>query len=96
MEGKDLTTTYTNFSYFMNTSAANSLCYGPGLIDDGAIGAPTQFVIQARNKDNHNRASGMDNFQVKIMTVPEEEGQEAKEIPCQIIDQDNGKYTVEY
>jgi len=85
MEGKDLTTTYTNFNYFMNTDAKNSLCYGPGLLEDGALGVPTQFVIQARNKDNLNRASGMDNFQVKITTVPEE-GEEAKEIPCEIID----------
>ena len=85
MEGKDLTTTYTSFSYFQNTSAQNSLCFGPGLLEDGALGVPTSFIIQARNKDFQNRTSGMDNFQVKIMTVPEE-GEEAKEIPCEIVD----------
>jgi dynein heavy chain len=29
----DITTTYVNFSYYLNTRAAKSLCYGPGVLD---------------------------------------------------------------
>lgn len=49
IQGGDLTTTWSTFSYFMNTRAYKSLAYGPGLLPEGAIGAPTEFVIQARN-----------------------------------------------
>jgi dynein heavy chain len=32
LSGGDLTTTWANFSYFMNTRAYKSLAYGPGLL----------------------------------------------------------------
>jgi len=66
INGGDLTTTYVSFSYFMNTRAFKSLCYGPGLLDDQAINHPTEFIIQARNDLGENRTSGRDQFQVKI------------------------------
>jgi dynein heavy chain len=43
--GADLTTTWVNFTYFMNTRAYKSLAYGPGLLQEGAVGYPTEFII---------------------------------------------------
>ena len=93
IQGGDLTTTWTSFSYFKNTRASKSLAYGPGIIPDGAIGTPTEFVIQARNEDGENRKSGRDKFQVKITTISDEAPQL---IPCEITDPDNGQYIVKY
>lgn len=58
----DLTTTYAEFSFFLDTRAEKSLCYGPGLLTDCAINEPVEFIIQARNESEENRTSGRDNF----------------------------------
>ena len=50
----------------MDTKAEKSLCYGPGLLTDCAINEPVEFIIQARNENEENRASGRDTFQVTI------------------------------
>lgn len=86
INGGDLTTTYASFSYFMNTRAYKSLCYGPGLLEDQAINTPAEFIIQARNDLGENRTSGRDQFQVKINT----HGDNPVEIPNEIIDNDDG------
>jgi hypothetical protein len=74
----------------MNTRALKSLCYGPGLLKEQACGEPVEFVIQARNDNGENRKSGRDNFFVTIKTS------DKKEIPCEIVDNDNGSYFVKY
>ena len=66
ISGGDLTTTWIPFNYFLNTRALNSLAYGPGLLNDVAINAPVEFIIQARNDLGENRISGRDHFEVKI------------------------------
>lgn len=66
----------------MNTRAYKSLAYGPGLLNEGSVAHPTEFIIQARNENGENRKSGRDNFQVKIMKL----GNEPGEIPSQVID----------
>ena len=85
IQGGDLTTTYSQFTYFMNTRAYKSLAYGPGLLQDGSVGHPTEFTIQARNDLGENRKSGRDNFQVRIVRVGD-----GVEVPCQVVDKDNG------
>lgn len=75
----------------MNTRAYKSLAYGPGLLFEGAVGHPTEFVIQARNDLGENRKSGRDNFQVKITRVGDN-----IEIPSQVNDKDDGQYVVKY
>ena len=45
IQGGDYTTTMATFSYFMNTRAFKSLAYGPGLLEEGAIGSDTVFII---------------------------------------------------
>jgi dynein heavy chain len=127
---EDITTTSIPFTYFMNTRAAKSLCYGPGILDGAVIGQPVEFVIQARNDDGNNRSSGRDVFEVKITkrraivveVAPPVEGEEEEEkkeeplldeegnpivkevkpqfedvpIDCEVIDTQDGKYTVKY
>ena len=88
----DLTTTYAEFSFFLDTKAEKSLCYGPGLLEECAINEPVEFIIQARNENEENRASGRDNFQVTIKTREEE----PQEIPAEIVDANDGKYYVKY
>lgn len=72
MSNKDLTTTYCDFSFFLNTRAHKSLCFGTGLLTDMAIGEPVEFLIQARNDTGANRESGRDHFTVVIKTDDEE------------------------
>lgn len=76
----------------MNTRAYKSLAYGPGLLQEGASGVPTEFIIQARNDLGENRRSGRDNFVVKITSV----GENSKEIPNELVDKDDGHYIVKF
>jgi dynein heavy chain len=62
IQGGDLTTTWVQFNYFMNTRANMSLCYGPGVQESNASGHQVEFVIQARNDNAENRQSGRDEF----------------------------------
>lgn len=87
-----MTTTYAEFSFFLDTKAEKSLCYGPGLMADSAINEPVEFIIQARNEQETNRESGRDEFQVTIKTREAE----PVEIPATITDANNGKYYVKY
>lgn len=77
----------------MNTRAYKSLAYGPGLLENGAIQHPTEFIIQARNDQGENRKSGRDHFEVKITTVG---GEQSEEVPCEIVDNDDGTYSVKF
>lgn len=93
MQGSgDLTTTYAPFSFFMNTRALMSLCYGPAIQDNCAIGTPAEFVIQARNDNAENRTSGNDLFTVKVTTNEEI----PREIPATVTDRQDGSYFVSY
>lgn len=72
----DLTTTWITFNYFLNTRAAKSLAYGPGLLPEVLVGTPVEFTIVARNDLGENRTSGRDTFEVKITKprgIPENE-----------------------
>lgn len=75
----------------MNTRAYKSLAYGAGLLPEGAVGVPTEFIIQARNDLGENRKSGRDNFQVKIVKADTNE-----EIPSEVVDKNDGQYLVKY
>jgi dynein heavy chain len=75
----------------MNTRAYKSLAYGPGLLHEGSVGHPTEFLIQARNELGENRKSGRDNFQVRVLKVGDN-----SEIPSTLTDKDNGTYSVKY
>jgi len=87
----------------LNTRAHKSLAYGAGLLNDVCKGCPVEFVIQARNDLGENRASGRDKFEVCVKRkIPKsgEEGDEEKEkydeIPCEVIDSNDGQYHCKY
>jgi dynein heavy chain len=92
IQGGDYTNTFCTFNFFMNTREYKCLAYGPGLLEGGACGAPTEFIIQARNDNDENRKSGRDHFEVKITTV----GEGPKQIESELVDNDDGTYTVTY
>lgn len=62
----DFTITKTDFTYFLNTKADQTIAFGPGLLNDNAVGVETMFYIQSRNADGKNRESGSDEFIIKI------------------------------
>jgi dynein heavy chain len=92
MSSKDLTTTFCDFSFFLNTRAHKSLCFGTGLLPDMAVGEPVEFLIQARNDSGANRESGRDVFTVSITTNDDP----AEEVEATIRDSDDGQYHVTY
>lgn len=92
IQGGDMTTTYVNYSFFLDTQPDKTLCYGPGILTDLSTHDDVEFIIQARNENEENRTSGRDQFQVTISTKDED----PKNIPCEIRDTDDGKYYVKY
>jgi len=91
---RDFTTTKAKYLYFLNTIAEKSLCYGPGLQEEGSSDSQTRFTIVARNNLGENRKSGRDDFTIVIQQKLETGG--LKEVPHEFIDFDNGKYEVRY
>jgi dynein heavy chain len=64
---EEISTTWSNFNYFLNTRAVKSLAYGPGCMNqEVAPGFETEFTIQARNDMGENRTSGRDIFEVNV------------------------------
>jgi dynein heavy chain len=78
----DLTITSAEFTYYLNTKADQTICFGPGLLEDNYTEAETMFIIQSRNSEGANRTTGSDEFKVKIkrldIEIPEEEPLDAK------------------
>lgn len=98
---EEISTTWSNFNYFLNTRAVKSLAYGPGCMpQEVSPGNEVEFTIQARNDLGENRTSGRDVFEVNVCQFkpPAEEGAkpERVEIEATIQDLDNGKYICKY
>lgn len=68
-DSEDLTITNSQFKYFLNTKADKTIAFGPGLMNENAVGIPTSFYIQAKNINNENRSSGNDEFKIEIYYV---------------------------
>jgi dynein heavy chain len=88
---EEISTTWVNFNYFLNTRAVKSLAYGPGCMQqEVSPGQEVEFTIQARNDLCENRTSGRDVFEVSIcqFNPPAEEGgkPERIELDCVIDD----------
>lgn len=92
------TTTKAEYTYYFNTSAEQSLCYGPGLLEDQQADLLTRFVIQARNQYGENRRSGDDtwNISVQHQALTADGKAILKEIPFEVQDFNNGQYEVRY
>jgi hypothetical protein len=98
---EEISTTWVNFNYFLNTRAIKSLAYGPGCMpQEVSPGSEVEFTIQARNDLGENRTSGRDIFEVNVSQLkpPLEEGgrPERVEVTSTIEDLDNGKYVCRY
>lgn len=91
-QAKDFTTTVTHYDYYLNTIAEKSLCYGPGLLNDGEAGKENRFIIQGRNNLGENRTSGADKFVISVM----QDGEELYDESTCFHDFDNGRYEVTY
>lgn len=63
----DFTIKSTQFTYYLNTKAENTIAYGPGILDCNFIGEDTLFFIQSRNTAGENRTSGADEFIIDII-----------------------------
>jgi hypothetical protein len=63
---RDFTTTFVKYKYFLNTIAEQSLCFGPGLQEEGMVGVKSRFMIQAINELKENRTSGADEFNIAV------------------------------
>ena len=85
----DWTTTHANFKFYLNTIPSRSLCYGPGILEEGELGTETMFVIQTRNRLGENRTSGGDKVEINIT------GNDTHITPT-ITDLGNGRYIVKY
>eukprot|EP01124_Arcella_intermedia_P021227 TRINITY_DN2934_c0_g1_i1.p1 TRINITY_DN2934_c0_g1~~TRINITY_DN2934_c0_g1_i1.p1 ORF type:complete len:445 (+),score=98.09 TRINITY_DN2934_c0_g1_i1:137-1336(+) len=66
------------------------IAYGPGLKTPGMVGINATFTIESRNADNIIINEGGHDFEVSITAVA------AENIPLVVVDQENGKYTVQY
>eukprot|EP00831_Metopus_contortus_P040903 TRINITY_DN3203_c0_g1_i8.p1 TRINITY_DN3203_c0_g1~~TRINITY_DN3203_c0_g1_i8.p1 ORF type:complete len:745 (+),score=131.71 TRINITY_DN3203_c0_g1_i8:493-2727(+) len=110
-QGQDLSITSSRFSFFKNTRAIKSVAFGPGVSDTCLANNEAEFLIQARNEDSENRSSGRDTFEAKAFMVSTREvtvqeiGEEPRieivedveeELPCEIVDNDDGSYFVKY
>ncbi|CAE8644450.1 unnamed protein product [Polarella glacialis] len=95
---RDFTTTMTNYSFFLNSIAEKSLCFGPGVLQEQQAGVETRFFIQARNQNGENRKSGRDEFLVTVQQrVQNADGKEVlRDLPFELLDLNNGKSEVTY
>lgn len=66
----------------MNTKADQTICFGPGLLEENYTEAEAMFIIQARNSEGVNRTTGSDEFNITIrrldVELPEAEVLDAK------------------
>jgi len=90
ISGEGWTVNKVAFSYFANTSAKNSIAFGPGLQrDKGMFGVEMPFLVSARDTTNAKRSSGGDTFVVSIKHTNDPKNQWGKS-SSRVIDCDNG------
>lgn len=67
----------------MNTKADQTICFGPGLLDENFTEADAMFIIQSRNAEGANRTTGSDEFKIRIkrldLKMPEDPVLDEKE-----------------
>ena len=60
------------FLLLSGVSAQKCLCFGPGILNGGASGTETMFVIQAASSDGKFRDTGGDEFIISIKNIESE------------------------
>ena len=91
LKGDSFTTTYQRYTFFAVTDAKKCLCFGPGILNGGAAGSETMFVIQAASSDGKFRDTGGDEFTVSIKNIDS-----GVNISFDLSDGDDGRYMVTY
>lgn len=70
--GQQPTITWEEFTFFDVTEPSNCLAFGPGVLNGAAPGVPVEFYIQSRDRNDHERTSGMDEWEIVVQQVDEE------------------------
>ena len=100
ISGEGWTVNTVKFQYFANTSAKNSIAFGPGLEPGhGIFGVEMPFLVLARDTTNMKRSSGGDKFVVNVKMDPNVDTRGAYDLgssTSRIIDLNNGLYEVFY
>ena len=89
IDNEELSTNPIKFSIYYDTNAGKSIFFGPACITGGTPGVPTSLLIRARNDENENRLSGLDNFEVSVVS----ENDMTKSIETKIVDKNDGTYS---
>ena len=91
LRGDSFTTTYQKYTFFAVTDAKKCICFGPGVLNHGAIGVETVFIVQAADASGKFRDTGGDKFTIEI-----ESASSGVKIPVQVNDSDDGRYMITY
>ncbi len=70
--GQQPTITWEEFTFFDVTEPNNCLAFGPGVLNGAAPGVPVEFYIQSRDRNDHERTSGMDEWEIVVLPVEED------------------------
>ena len=89
IDNEELSTNPIKFSIYYDTDAGKSIFFGPACITGGTPNVPTSLKIRARNDENENRLSGLDNFEVTVVS----ENDMTKSVETKIEDHNDGTYT---
>ncbi len=92
---KSYTNTSIAIQLFEVTDCAETIAFGPGIINHCAAGDPVSFVIQAKDKNGADRWCGMDEFSVAVAKVvtPEEKKKGITPPPVEVALADSGDGT---
>ena len=86
--------------YFANTSAKNSIAFGPGLEPgQGIFGVEMPFLVLARDTTNMKRSSGGDKYVVNVKMDPAADTRGQYDLgssTSRVVDLNNGLYEVYY
>ena len=74
LRGHQPTITWEEFTFFDVTEPNNCLAFGPGVLNGCAPGVPVEFYIQSRDRNDQERSSGMDEWDINITPVIEDAG----------------------
>jgi dynein heavy chain len=98
ISGEGWTVNKINFQYFANTSAKNTVAFGPGLEPNQAVyGIEMPFLILARDTSNNKRNSGGDEFVVEVRLKDDPKNlYNLGSGTVRVVDMNNGNYEVFY
>ncbi len=67
LRGQQPTITWEEYTFFDVTEPANCLAFGPGVLNGCAPGVPVEFYVQSRDRNDQERSSGMDEWDITVV-----------------------------